>query len=336
MRGRWGRLLYTSAFLLLVSISLGSIHLLRAMMGVPHPLMVVVSQSMLPTLGVGDLILVGSIEDFDDIKAAPPPEGEILVFKRPGNPEECIVHRAIEKYREGDRWLFVTKGDNNPREDRSPISEEDVLGRVVGRIPLLGYLPLLLKTRGGIALIIGLMILILLSDLLMPVKRGITTQRRIIPRIALLLLLPAPLLYLLLLQYDWGIKLETLALLSWYLACLLTPLTVGDDDTCMILWLYHFVLAVIPLACDLVWRLFHITPSMWWYVQGSTVPVSLLLMKETPLYLKAFKHFLGLTMPGFLLFFAVLTAKRRGLMGGKALKEEDVDQRPAQSFDGSA
>ena len=82
----------------------------------------------------------------------------------------------------------------------------------------------------------------------------------------------------------------------------------------MILWLYHLVLSVIPIACDLTWRLYRITPSMWWYVSGSTVPVSLLLMKETPLYQEAFRHLLLFTLPGCLLFFASLTAKRRGLI----------------------
>lgn len=331
MGGRWGRLLYTSAFLLLVSISIGGIHLLKAALGVSHPLMVVVSQSMIPTLGVGDLILVGAVEDFDGLEAAPPPEGEILVFRRPSNPKEYIVHRAVEKYREDDRWLFVTKGDNNPHKDLRPVPEEDILGRVVGRVPLLGYLPLLLKTRGGIILIISLMLLILLSDLLIPVKGGISTEGGVVPRFVLLSLLPAPLLYLLLLRYGWEIQLEILALATWYLGCLLTPLALRDDDASMILWLYHFVLAVLPLTCDLVWRLFHITPSMWWYVQGSTLPVSLLLMRETPRYLEALKYLLVLILPGCLLFFAALMAKRRGLIGGV-----ELPRGMTQSFDGSA
>jgi len=306
------RLLYSSLFLLLIALSIGGVYILRSILGVPYPLMVVVSQSMIPTLGVGDLILVGSIGDFNDVRAAPPPEGDILVFRRPGNPREYIVHRAVEKYMEGDRWLFVTKGDNNPREDRTPVPEDQVLGRVVGRIPILGYLPLLLKTRGGIALILALMLLILLSDILIPLDRGVQTGRVINP-IALLTLLPAPLTYLLLLRLDVGVEVELLSLASWYIGCLLLPLAL-DDDSSMILWLYHFVLTIIPIACDLVWRLYGITPSTWWYVSGSSVPVSLLLMRETPLCREAFRHILTFTLPGCLLFFSVLAAKRRGLL----------------------
>ena len=306
------RLLYASAFFLLIALSIGGIHLLRNAMGVSYPLMVVVSQSMVPTLGVGDLILVSSIGDFNNVKAAPPPDGDILVFERPGRPKEYIVHRAVEKYMEGDKWLFVTKGDNNPIEDHKPVSQDHVLGRVVGRIPILGYLPLLLKTRGGLGFILTLMLLILLSDILIP-RRGDVQAGGVVSPLVLLTLLPAPLIYLILLRPGWEVEVELLALLTWYIGCPLIPLAL-DDDSSMILWLYHLVLSVIPIACDLTWRLYRITPSMWWYVSGSTVPVSLLLMKETPLYQEAFRHLLLFTLPGCLLFFASLTAKRRGLI----------------------
>ena len=306
------RLLYASALILIIALSLGGIYLLRVMMGVPHPLMVVVSQSMVPTLGVGDLILVASIGDLGDVEAAPPPKGEIIVFEKPASPGEYIVHRAIEKYRVANRWFFVTKGDNNPMADSTPIPGDHVMGRVVGRIPILGYLPLLLRTRGGMALILALMLLILLSDILIPM-RGEADSGGVINPMALLTLLPAPLTYLLLLRLDVGVEVELLSLASWYAGCLLLPLAL-DDDSSMILWLYHFVLTIIPIACDLVWRLYGITPSTWWYVSGSSVPVSLLLMRETPLCREAFRHILTFTLPGCLLFFSVLTAKRRGLL----------------------
>ncbi|KYH38495.1 MAG: S26B, signal peptidase I [Candidatus Bathyarchaeota archaeon B23] len=315
----WERILLTASFLLLAALSIGGVYILRAATGVEHPLMVVVSQSMIPTLGVGDLLIVGAIEDLEDLEAGPPPEGEIIVFIRPGNTEEFIVHRVVKKYKAGHKWFFVTKGDNNPNVDPSPIPEENVLGRVVGRIPILGYLPLFQKTRGGIILIAALMILIFFSDTLIPVKGEGGVEGGLLPKAALLPLLPALLIYLLPQQ---GFKLEVLALLSWYLGCILMPLAV-EDDTGMILWLYHFVFIVTPIALDLVWRLFHITPSMWWYAQGSTVPLSLLLMRETPFYLEAFKYFLRLTMPGCLLFFATMTAKRRGLLPRRGA--EDVE-----------
>ena len=115
--------------------------------------------------------------------------------------------------------------------------------------------------------------------------------------------------------------LETLALASWYIGCLILPLTTEDDDMGLMFWLYHLVLLMIPIACDLVWWTAGITPSNWWPVQGSTVPISLLLMKETVLFDQEFNYILMWLVPGILLFLGLIYAKRSEFGPVKNLSE---------------
>ena len=56
-----------------------------------------------------------------------------------------IIHRVFAKIKVGDKYYFMTKGDNNQVFDSywfSIIPEQDVKGKVVLRIPFLGYFKL--------------------------------------------------------------------------------------------------------------------------------------------------------------------------------------------------
>ena len=56
-----------------------------------------------------------------------------------------IIHRVFAKIKVGDKYYFITKGDNNQVFDSywfSIIPEPDVKGRVVLRIPFIGYFKL--------------------------------------------------------------------------------------------------------------------------------------------------------------------------------------------------
>jgi signal peptidase I len=134
-----------------------------------HPLMAVASESMRPTLEVGDLIVVQGGLIGDDILAAPKDAaqpGDIIVFpgERLGRTGELIVHRAIRKTSDSDGlWHFVTQGDNNHVADPRDVVETDVVGKVVWRVPLLGWPNLLMQTFYGkvvIVVLLGILIVI--------------------------------------------------------------------------------------------------------------------------------------------------------------------------------
>ena len=303
---------YFAFFIVIAIVAFGGIQVLKASLKTQYPVMVVVSESMIPTLGVGDFILVGRIQDFDDVVAEPQPEGDILVFLKPGTSDEYIVHRAVEKTNNNGEWYFVTKGDNNAVQDGRPVKESNVMGRVIGDIPILGYFPMLIKTSRGLITVVGLMGIVFFADYIMPDKREERTGGKF-PWLTILPFIVAPLVFIFFsFMPDNRLDLELAALAAWYLGCLIAPIAFEDDDMGLMFWLYHFVLTMIPLGCDLVWWMTGITPSEWWYVEGSTVPITFLLQRETPMFIEAFEQFAILLLPGCALFFIITMLKRRG------------------------
>jgi len=149
---------------------------LKAGLRTEYPLLTVASGSMVPTLNVGDLIAVQGVENASALNAAPKPDGEIIVFRSPRIEGELIVHRAIYKeFNEDDRlWYFRTQGDANFGPDNwfgsetwnGMISQNRIIGKVIGKAPLVGYIPLYIRTREGIILIVILIVLILMAEYL--------------------------------------------------------------------------------------------------------------------------------------------------------------------------
>ena len=83
----------------------------------------VATGSMADTIEIGDAVVVELTKDVQ--------ENDIIVFKEDNN---FITHRLIEIQENGE---LVTKGDANNSEDK-PITESQVLGKVVYIIPKLG------------------------------------------------------------------------------------------------------------------------------------------------------------------------------------------------------
>jgi len=70
--------------------------------------------------------------------------GDVVVFwsaKR-----DPIIHRVVNKWHDNDVYFLQTKGDNNalpiktPVLDETQVSEDQIVGNAVLRIPLLGYI----------------------------------------------------------------------------------------------------------------------------------------------------------------------------------------------------
>jgi len=124
------------------------------------PIVVVVSGSMEPQIHEGDMLFVMGIEP-ENIKSGTIEDktGDIIVFNAqwPFAPLDPIVHRVINKYQEGDTWYFETKGDANAIPDRDRVSEDDIIGVVVGGIPYIGWVKIFLTESG---LLIPLLVII--------------------------------------------------------------------------------------------------------------------------------------------------------------------------------
>jgi signal peptidase I len=66
--------------------------------------------------------------------------GDVIVF-RTGQPDP-VIHRVIRVYTDNGQTLFQTKGDHNvaSRSDEKRISERQVIGKALFRVPLLGWI----------------------------------------------------------------------------------------------------------------------------------------------------------------------------------------------------
>ena len=126
---------------------------LRFFLSTDMPFVTVASGSMKPALEVGDLVIVQGVPA-SEIK-----EGDIIVFNKPGE-ESHTIHRVttIETLANGT-IRFKTKGDANPTEDPW-IPEQNVQGRVLYRIPYIGYMALIPAIPITIAIIIIIIILL--------------------------------------------------------------------------------------------------------------------------------------------------------------------------------
>ncbi len=124
------------AFILAVCLYKG----LGLALGTDYPMLVVVSCSMVPTLERGDVIIVKGVS-WDEIVANEKwkdPNSTIIVYYEPLQ-DRLIVHRAYKKLLEDSHKYVVAWGDNNSQPDPWLIPIENVEGKVIYRIPYLGY-----------------------------------------------------------------------------------------------------------------------------------------------------------------------------------------------------
>lgn len=100
---------------------------------------------------VGDLIFIGKAEP-DELAV-----GDVIAFMQN---KTVVTHRIIGiETDENGKLLFSTKGDANNAEDRNPVSEDDLVGVYMGRIPKVGDFALFLQKPLGMILFVGVPLL---------------------------------------------------------------------------------------------------------------------------------------------------------------------------------
>ncbi len=118
--------------IIVYTVSRGILFSLRFIIGVESPIVIVELTSMLPTLEDGDMLLLQGIDNKSAIEI-----GEIIVFYNPRSTQpERIVHRIINIEIIEGKVNFITKGDNNRIADQKPVPPENVIGVVVGKLPV--------------------------------------------------------------------------------------------------------------------------------------------------------------------------------------------------------
>ena len=172
----------------------------QVVLNTPYPALAVVSGSMcVPygsrcdgrfhpfarTLHIGDLIIVQGVNPAD--LSADYPNSDIIVFHKPNDSEDLIVHRIVAKEERNGTLYFYTKGDGNgvnkwpstpsssdydPWNDRQGVPENLVVGKVVMRIPWLGHIVLFMRNSIGLPIVIALIIILVIVEFIVPLLRG--------------------------------------------------------------------------------------------------------------------------------------------------------------------
>ena len=151
--------------ILMVVIVFGFWYGSQLVLNTQYPALAVVSTSMLPTLNVGDVIIVQGVSAIQ-IKA-----GDIVVFTSPFDSNQRVVHRAVKIENTSNGYLITTVGDNGggQKDQFSPWRASLLIGKVIGRIPYVGNFPLFINALGNfyyfiIVIIIVINILLLFFD----------------------------------------------------------------------------------------------------------------------------------------------------------------------------
>lgn len=150
---------------IIVGVTLGGYGAFTVAMGTSNPLVVVESESMLPTLAVGHLLVL-QYRAPDQIQV-----GDIIVFNTSYH-NKPIVHRIVEIQNVSGELHYYTQGDNNDVQDPMYRTYNDIIGVVVFGIPYIGYVTLFLHEPYGLAIVFILFLaLLILPEIFMKDKK---------------------------------------------------------------------------------------------------------------------------------------------------------------------
>ncbi len=130
---------------------------------------VVLTGSMVPEILVKDVVLTKKV-DASELEV-----GDIITFLSSDKRFEgiTVTHRIIDKYYDptSESYSFRTQGDANAIADTSLAQDYNILGKVIFKIPKLGYIKEFLATKGGwIIAILVPSLLVLSYDIMKLIK----------------------------------------------------------------------------------------------------------------------------------------------------------------------
>jgi signal peptidase I len=119
------------------------------------------SGSMEPTIHTGSLIFVKPEADYS--------VGDIIT-KRTDDPKITITHRIISREEVQGKIAFETKGDANQSVDGEKFTKDGIIGKMIAKIPYLGYPVGYAKTTPGLILLIIIPAVIIIYDEMNKIK----------------------------------------------------------------------------------------------------------------------------------------------------------------------
>ena len=121
---------------------------------------VVVTESMTPTIKVNDAIVVSRVKD-NSVKI-----GDVITFSSADKYYSglTVTHRVIGKeLNESGNYTYRTKGDNNLVADTSLVNGNKIYGKVLFKIPKIGYIYNFISSPSGFIFSIVLPVLLVIA-----------------------------------------------------------------------------------------------------------------------------------------------------------------------------
>ena len=113
---------------------------------------VIVSESMEPTIITNDVIFIVDTSK-ENLEV-----GDIISFR---TGDYINTHRIVRIEEQNGEDVYITKGDNNSNEDRTPVKFQDIEGKYLFRLPKIGKITEMLKSR--ITLVVLLIFLVIIA-----------------------------------------------------------------------------------------------------------------------------------------------------------------------------
>lgn len=139
---------------------------------------VVLSGSMLPEIQIKDVVVTKKVSEE---KLA---VGDIITFISPDTRFGgiSITHRIIDKYYDESigSYTYRTQGDNNNVADSALVPNANILGKVILKVPKLGYIQEILSSKGGMIVLILIPCLVILSYDIMKILKNIGKKTKLI------------------------------------------------------------------------------------------------------------------------------------------------------------
>lgn len=123
----------------------------------------VLTGSMRPGIQPGDVVMDRPI------KVTQAHIGEVVTFSDPTRHGELVTHRIRSITRLGDLTNVETRGDANSTSEHWTIATKDRVGLVVYRLPKIGRVAVLVRSRTGILVVIVIPVLLLAAGALIKI-----------------------------------------------------------------------------------------------------------------------------------------------------------------------
>lgn len=141
---------------------------------------VVLTGSMEPNILVNDVVITKKV---DAVKLK---VGDVITFKSTDARfyGMVITHRIIEKYQDPatGKYTYRTQGDNNNVADNALVLDENIFGKVILKIPKLGYVQYFLARQGGWIFVILIPCLVVVSCDILKLIKALGRKTKVIRR----------------------------------------------------------------------------------------------------------------------------------------------------------